>query len=148
MDNLTARTLLNSEEEKLPPQNISGLSNVTRLRAGSHYRQFGRKLFTLWTKICLHQILSLNFQFFLVLSDKRWQNVWHYLFKDHQWPGLWLSLIHIKFMSCQNPGQNLTTTVREQFIFKTTKKPRIHHAKQNSSWVTFNSVIHSRVTFK
>ena len=52
MDNLTARTLLNSEEEKLPPQNISGLSNITRLRAGSHYRQFCRKLFTLGTKIC------------------------------------------------------------------------------------------------
>ena len=52
MDNLTARTLLNSEEEKLPPQNISGLSNITRLRAGSHYRQFCRKLFTPGTKIC------------------------------------------------------------------------------------------------
>ena len=52
MDNLTARTLLNSEEEKLPPQNISGLSKITRLRARSHYRQFCRKLFTLGTKIC------------------------------------------------------------------------------------------------
>ena len=52
MDNLTARTLLNSEEEKLPPQNISGLSNITRLRAESHYRQFCRKLFTPGTKIC------------------------------------------------------------------------------------------------
>ena len=48
VDNLTARTLLNFAE------NISGLSNVTRLRAGSHYRQFGRKLITLWTKICQH----------------------------------------------------------------------------------------------
>ena len=54
MDNLTARTLLNSAEEKLPPQNISGLSNVTRLRAGSHYRQFCRKLFALGAKICQH----------------------------------------------------------------------------------------------
>ena len=50
LDNLTAQTLLNL----LPPQNISGLSSVTRLGAGSHYRQFGRKLFTLWTKICQH----------------------------------------------------------------------------------------------
>ena len=50
VDNLTARTLLNL----LPPQNFSGLSSVTRLRAGSHYRQFGRKSFTLWTKICQH----------------------------------------------------------------------------------------------
>ena len=48
VDNLTARTLLNFAE------NISGLSNVTRSRAGSHYRQFGRKLITLWTKICQH----------------------------------------------------------------------------------------------
>ena len=48
VDNLTARTLLNFAE------NISGLSNVTRLRAGSHYRQFGGKLITLWTKICQH----------------------------------------------------------------------------------------------
>ena len=48
VDNLTARTLLNFAE------NISGLSNFTRLRAGSHYRQFGRKLITLWTKICQH----------------------------------------------------------------------------------------------
>ena len=54
VDNLTARTLLNSAEEKLPPQNISGLSNVTRLRAGSHYRQFCRKLFALGAKICQH----------------------------------------------------------------------------------------------
>ena len=51
-------------------------------------------------------------------------------------------------MSCPNPGQNLTTTVREQFIFKTIKKPGIHHAKQNGSRVTFNSVLHTRVTFK
>ena len=54
VDNLTARTLLNSAEEELPPQNISGLSNVTRLRAGSHYRQFCRKLFALGAKICQH----------------------------------------------------------------------------------------------
>ena len=54
MDNLTARTLLNSAEEKRPLQNISGLSNVTRLRAGSHYRQFCRKLFAQEAKICQH----------------------------------------------------------------------------------------------
>ena len=61
MDNLTARTLLNYEEEKLPPQNISGLSNITRLRAGSHYRQFCRKLFTPGTKnLSTHQFSNAN----------------------------------------------------------------------------------------
>ena len=54
----------------------------------------------------------------------------------------------VPVLSCPNPGQNLTTTVREQFIFKTIKKPGIHHAKQNGSRVTFNSVINTRVTFK
>ena len=43
-----------------------------------------------------------------------------------------------------NPGQNLITTVREQFIFKTSKKSWTHHAKQNRSRVTFNSVLHTR----
>ena len=47
-------------------------------------------------------------------------------------------------MSCPNPGQNLITTVREQFIFKTIKKSWTHHAKQNRSLVTFNSVLHTR----
>ena len=47
-------------------------------------------------------------------------------------------------MSCPNPGQNLIKTVREQFIFKTIKKSWTHHAKQNRSLVTFNSVLHTR----
>ena len=44
---------------------------------------------------------------------------------------------YIMLMSCLNPGQNLTTTVREQHIFKTIAKPRIHHTKQKGSRITF-----------
>ena len=46
------------------------------------------------------------------------------------------------------PRSKLNTTVWEQFILKTIKKPRIHHAKQNGSRITFNSTLHLRVTLK
>ena len=45
------------------------------------------------------------------------------------------------------PWLKFKSTVRERCIFKTIKKPGIHHVKQNGSQVTFNLVLHSRVTF-
>ena len=84
--------------------------------------------------------VELKFYFFLswaVLNNKRWHKVLSHLFKDNYWSVLWLLSIHVESISCQNPGQNLTTAVREQY------EHFQNNIKNSSKFITQNKMAHN-----